>query len=394
MRVLAQTCLALACALTACGDKPSIDLTMQTGSDPIGSAADASSRVAACDQAMDGTPCGLDMHCVFNVCSENVCGDGVKYGGEACDDGNDRDNDGCDSRCKMEIPPGCGNGKLEPGEQCDDAEATATGRCTILCRLPKCGDEIVSPGEACDDGNTSDGDRCSSRCQLIPPRCGNGDKDSSEACDDGNNADGDGCQSDCTFPKDAAGSPADAGPASMDAGMTKPDAGSHDAGHIKDAGTTKDAGTGQVDAGTKDAGSADAGPAPPLGSAQVLPACKACRELNCAEYQGQLPVLSLCFENEDPAFNQQCIDLLECAYQHDCGYKVTGTAECFCGTFTIADCPGVDKQNGPCIDEVYAAARTRDLNTIIPLFGDVSLPLGVVTYFQECDTTLCPVCLP
>ena len=63
----------------------------------------------------------------------SVCGDGVLDAGEACDDGNTTNGDGCSSTCELESV--CGNGILE-------------------------GNEV------CDDGNTLDGDGCSSTCEL------------------------------------------------------------------------------------------------------------------------------------------------------------------------------------------------------------------------------------
>lgn len=379
------TGLLLSGALLACAEEPSIDLPGETDRAPIADGdGDLSTREAPCDQAPDGTSCGLEMHCIFNVCAKNVCGDGVILGmAEACDDGNDRDADGCDSRCQLEVPPGCGNGVREPGEACDDAESIRNGTCTDVCTTPVCGDGIISPGETCDDGNASDGDRCSRRCQIIPERCGNGDRDSSEACDDGNNLDGDGCQSDCTLPvapmMDAGIGKVDAGDIVIDAGPEPVDAGKTDAGAI-----TPDAGVDPVDAGMR----------PVFGTAHENAACKECRELNCADYLGQLPLLARCFENEDPAFVQQCVDLLECAYQNDCGYSTTGTAECFCGTFDLATCQTAGKQDGPCIAEVYQAARASSLKVVVDSLGDVSTPLGTAVYFQECDNTLCPACKP
>ena len=66
-----------------------------------------------------------------------ACGNMFRETGEACDDGNTRDDDGCSSRCAREV----------------------------------CGDRILqgARGETCDDGNTIDLDGCSSVCILEPP---------------------------------------------------------------------------------------------------------------------------------------------------------------------------------------------------------------------------------
>src|SRR5215471_14270223 len=44
------------------------------------------------------------------------CGDGVVDRGEACDDGNRIDDDGCDNACRL---PVCGDGKRAGREECD-----------------------------------------------------------------------------------------------------------------------------------------------------------------------------------------------------------------------------------------------------------------------------------
>jgi cysteine-rich repeat protein len=98
-----------------------------------------------------------------------VCGDGRLDAGEACDDGNTANGDGCSATCCVEPPP------------------------------PACGDGHIDAGETCDDGNTVDGDGCSATCCVEPPPpvCGDGNLDAGEVCDDGNNIDGDGCSADC-----------------------------------------------------------------------------------------------------------------------------------------------------------------------------------------------------
>jgi len=99
-----------------------------------------------------------------SVCVPLFCGDGRLDPGEVCDDGNNRDGDGCSHDCKsLEF---CGNGIID-----------------------------VAVGEVCDDGNNRDGDGCSHDCRSLE-RCGNHivDVAAGEVCDDGNNVDGDGLQ--------------------------------------------------------------------------------------------------------------------------------------------------------------------------------------------------------
>ncbi|HEY0476054.1 MAG TPA: DUF4215 domain-containing protein [Kofleriaceae bacterium] len=108
------------------------------------------------------------------------CGNGITDPGEACDDGNTRDGDGCSSDCKSKEV--CGNGIVD--NRFDD----------------------IAKNEICDDGNTADGDGCSHDCKSREV-CGNGIMDKGEVCDDGVNdhkggvtppKDKDGCNKDCT----------------------------------------------------------------------------------------------------------------------------------------------------------------------------------------------------
>eukprot|EP00658_Telonema_sp_P-2_P043147 TRINITY_DN3109_c0_g1_i1.p1 TRINITY_DN3109_c0_g1~~TRINITY_DN3109_c0_g1_i1.p1 ORF type:complete len:956 (-),score=107.58 TRINITY_DN3109_c0_g1_i1:230-3097(-) len=171
-----------------------------------------------------------------------VCGDGLKAGSEACDDGNLVPNDGCDVKCvpeagwdcsgSGECKPICGDGiRVLSVEECDDENMVDGDGCSRSCQLergwscklsqgeggddctPKCGDGVTVSLEQCDDGNLSDKDGCSSRCEIEPgwdcpqpfdqgasrctKQCGNGHRANSEKCDDANQQAGDGCSPDC-----------------------------------------------------------------------------------------------------------------------------------------------------------------------------------------------------
>ena len=160
------------------------------------------------------------------------CGDGVvdRDLGEACDDSNNDNGDGCQADCAL---PVCGDGILDPGEDCDTAGESAT--CDADCTVPSCGDNTVNTAtrEQCDDGNNDNGDGCQADCALpvcgdgildpdedcdtagesatctadctifvVPdPACGDGIlNQDNEECDDGNDINGDGCENDCTLP--------------------------------------------------------------------------------------------------------------------------------------------------------------------------------------------------
>ncbi|MBE2251428.1 MAG: DUF4215 domain-containing protein, partial [Myxococcus sp.] len=102
-----------------------------------------------------------------------VCGDGVRAGGELCDDGNMDDTDGCTRLCAF-------------------SPATAY-----------CGDGMMNGAEACDDGNLVSGDGCEVDCTTTVTAtasniCGDGVRRGAELCDDGNTVAADGCETDCT----------------------------------------------------------------------------------------------------------------------------------------------------------------------------------------------------
>ena len=140
----------------------------------------------ACDDgnAVDCDGCSADCRV------ESGCGDGVRCGSEACDDGNDNPCDGCFA-CAAEIGALCGDGAVNEGcgEQCDPPGELCTDRCE---RVPVCGDGFVGGSEECDDGNAVGCDGCSADCR-IESGCGDGVACGGEQCDDGNALSCDGC---------------------------------------------------------------------------------------------------------------------------------------------------------------------------------------------------------
>lgn len=125
-----------------------------------------------------------------------TCGDGYYVKGEACEDGNTFNNDGCNSICKFrEVGWTCYGGSLTTKQTC----------------VEKCGDGRKVGSEACDDFNTISGDGCSSNCKSIEtgytcatvgsactPICGDNLTLGSEFCDDGGLDDSTFCNAFCT----------------------------------------------------------------------------------------------------------------------------------------------------------------------------------------------------
>jgi len=117
--------------------------------------------------------------CSSTCTIENLCGNGTINGSEACDDGNTVSNDGCSSTCTIENL--CGNGTLNAGEACDDGNAVNGDGCSSICAIENlCGNNVLNAGEECDDGNLINGDGCSSICAAEVDHCANGIKDADE----------------------------------------------------------------------------------------------------------------------------------------------------------------------------------------------------------------------
>jgi cysteine-rich repeat protein len=182
-----------------------------------------------------------------------VCGNGRLEPGEACDDGNRTDGDGCEASCQVPASTGggaagggmaggsmagggaggaaggaaggdaggsaggmaggdagastCGDGQRTGGELCDDGDMDEANGCTTQCRFsapaPHCGDGTQNGAEVCDDGNLVSGDGCEVDCTAsvanVPANvCGDGVRRGNELCDDGNATAADGCEADCT----------------------------------------------------------------------------------------------------------------------------------------------------------------------------------------------------
>src|SRR5262249_41820678 len=110
--------------------------------------------VPPCDptKRRTGTSGGCPIEQPDDRCA-SICGDGVVDPGEACDDGNNENGDGCEADCTIShgilprstlphgalpaSPSSCGNGRLDPGEACDDGNNQDGDGCEADCTLPR-----------------------------------------------------------------------------------------------------------------------------------------------------------------------------------------------------------------------------------------------------------------
>ena len=110
-------------------------------------------QLKACEESSDGEACtfaGTHGVCDEGVCIQ-TCGNGILDQGEACDDGNRQDGDGCSKNCLSDET--CGNGLVDypTGETCD------------------CGEDPENLPPGCDaiNSNTNPAATCDSHCQRF-----------------------------------------------------------------------------------------------------------------------------------------------------------------------------------------------------------------------------------
>jgi fibro-slime domain-containing protein len=133
-----------------------------------------------------------------------ICGDGLRAGDEACDEGTANNigvYGGCNADCTR--ASFCGDGVVDDNEVCDDGRRN--GRpdfCDIRCggQSAACGNGVLDATESCDQGvaeNTGAYGGCNADCTSAP-FCGDGVLDDArEQCDNGTDNGEGGCTRDC-----------------------------------------------------------------------------------------------------------------------------------------------------------------------------------------------------
>jgi cysteine-rich repeat protein len=174
----------------------------------------AAALAAGCVRQPQATACATGIYCPAGsrcaarqaVCIFDSCGDGVLQPGEACDDGNKVDGDGCSADCTSNET--CGNGVTDKvvGEVCDDANTVGGDGCSADCRsTERCGNLVIDPGEECDFGGVETA-ICNASCTLMRHGDGIVNHAAGEQCDGDDAGHGNGfdcrsatCNANCTI---------------------------------------------------------------------------------------------------------------------------------------------------------------------------------------------------
>ena len=153
-----------------------------------GTCDDATHTCAPGNPLADGTPCAGGGFCSAGVCTLATCGNAVTEPGEACDDGNALDGDGCDVDCTLSC--------VDPAVDCAAAPVCQLQTCNASAQCAAAPDPAQN-GAACGAPNLV----CNNGACIAPSAvCGNGVLEGGEQCDFGaGNGPGTGCEASCTF---------------------------------------------------------------------------------------------------------------------------------------------------------------------------------------------------
>jgi hypothetical protein len=134
-------------------------------------------------------------------------------------------------------------------------------------------------------------------------------------------------------------------------------------------------------------------PAPPRSPSEppshaAGPACDKCTTDNCAPGTDDG-----CDSIEDAGDRKLCEELYACIADPRNNCAVQGDPiRCWCGTnmlTCVTDNSGPTQANGPCVKQIFAAAKTTEADAIFRQFLNVDLPLGRAARLSVCRGSFC-----
>ncbi|HKU39129.1 MAG TPA: DUF4215 domain-containing protein, partial [Polyangiales bacterium] len=344
---------------------------------------------ACTPQTVQGSDCSAE--CVAMPISMAGAKDGC------CPEGANAINDG-------DCMPKCGNNVVEAGETCDPAgsckactssnpclQPRGTGNantCNLRCELVPI-TQCRSSDRCCPAGCNSNNDRdCSSMC-------GNRVIDSGETCEAGTNTpcpancdDKNACTTDRTT-----GSAQNCNISCTHTPITQATSGdgccpegasaNSDADCMAQCGNGAVEGSEQCDDGNDKAGDGCANCLKETPTQMCLGALgldDACTQCTCNKCANQAIT---CYGNKDPNEVKLCKDMVQCGRDTGCG-----NPDCFCGRYSLFTCL-TGLADGPCKNQVAAAAKTSSLLDIDARKADNNYPLGRANNLGACVETNC-----
>jgi hypothetical protein len=133
---------------------------------------------------------------------------------------------------------------------------------------------------------------------------------------------------------------------------------------------------------------------------------------NCHDVDSSgIDAIANCFTSptgtQSPQDAQLCIDVLDCAFVHNCAYDPSaGLNGCWC-TAAASVCQstdGLEANHGPCFEQIFSATqvlvdkptatRTQQLDAAIIRFSQETYPSGAAFWLLSCDADYCSECVP
>jgi hypothetical protein len=118
------------------------------------------------------------------------------------------------------------------------------------------------------------------------------------------------------------------------------------------------------------------------------PVCDKCTTDNCpvGDVEG-------CDVIPDPADRKLCEDLYKCFADTKNSCVIQGDpVRCWCGTHLttcVTDNAPATMANGPCVKEVFAAAKSNDADTVFQRFMNNEFPIGRAVRITSCRGSYC-----